>query len=232
VEGAPDGDPRGSILERYVVADANGGLGTVLGAPSTPALVTRLAAEGIALAPWQPAELCLAIDDWLAAAIAPLERGLVLVIDYGAEARNLYAPARGSTLRAYQRHRVHGDPLVAIGRQDLTAHVDLTAVERAARVAGLDPLGRTTQARFLARLGLGELLVGLQSDPATTLESYLHARSAVARMLDPRATGAFAVLAFGRGLAPEPALRGFLDDGASGAASDAAPLGAPPDPNR
>ena len=43
----------------------------------------------------------------------------------------------------------------------------------------------------------------------TTLESYLEARSAVVRMLDPRATGAFAVLAFGRGLAAEPALRGF-----------------------
>ena len=131
----------------------------------------------------------------------------MLLVDYGYPATELYAPARGSTLRAYHRHRVHADPLVAIGRQDLTAHVDLTAVERAATSAGLTPVGRTTQGPFLADLGAGELLVALQTDPASTLESYVEARSALMRMLDPRATGAFAVLAFGRGprLARRPA---------------------------
>ena len=146
---------------------------------------------------------------WLERAADPLERGLVLLIDYGASAAELYAPDRGSTLRAYHRHRVHADALVAIGRQDLTAHVDLTAVERAAAAAGLSLLGRTRQAKLLAALGIGDLLVGLQSNLGTTLEAYLEAKSAVVRMLDPRATGAFAVLAFGRGLAGEPPLRGF-----------------------
>ena len=158
------------------------------------------------------------------AAAASLERGLLLVIDYGAEAPELYAPSRGSTLRAYHRHRVHADPLVAIGRQDLTAHVDLTAVARAATAAGLEPLGRATQAAFLASLGLGELLLSLQQEPGTTIEAYLEARSAVARMLDPRATGGFAVLAFGRGMRAGPPLRGF--------APEARALGASPDPNR
>jgi SAM-dependent MidA family methyltransferase len=106
---------------------------------------------------------------------------------------------------------VHADPFVAIGRQDLTAHVDLTAVERAAAAAGLEPLGRTSQGQFLADLGTGELLVALQTDPASTLESYMEARSALMRMLDPRATGGFAVLAFGRGLPAESRLRGFAD---------------------
>jgi SAM-dependent MidA family methyltransferase len=173
---------------------------TVLDAPSTPALAARLAAEGIALAPGQAAEICLAIDDWIAAATGPLERGELLLIDYGYPADQLYRPERGSTLRAYHRHRVHADPLVAIGREDLTAHVDLTAVERAAVAAGLEPIGRTTQAQFLADLGAGELLVALQSEPNATLASYLEARSALVRMLDPRATGAFAVLRFGRGI--------------------------------
>ena len=111
------------------------------------------------LEPGQPAEICLAVDDWIAGAAAPLERGELLLIDYGYPAAELYSPARGSTLRAYHRHRVHADPFVAIGRQDLTAHVDLTAVERAALAAGLAPFGRTTQAQFLADLGTGELLV-------------------------------------------------------------------------
>ena len=213
VEGGPDGE----LLERFVTVApegaASGGTGTpfatTLGPPSTPALAARLNAEGIALEPGQPAEICLAVDGWVARAAAPLDRGVLLLIDYGYPADRLYMRDRGSTLRAYHRHRVHADPLVAIGRQDLTAHVDWTAVERAAVAAGLEPLGSTTQGQFLADLGAGELLVALQSDPATTLESYVAARSALMRMLDPRATGAFTVAAFGRGLPPARPLGGL-----------------------
>jgi SAM-dependent MidA family methyltransferase len=210
VEGGPDG----SLAERFVVLADPSSAGeadftTALGAPSTPELAARLEAEGVQLAPGQPAEICLALDGWIQAATAPLDRGELLLIDYGYPAPELYTPARGSTLRAYHRHRVHADPFVAIGRQDLTAHVDLTAVERAAGAAGLAPLGRTTQAQFLANLGANELLVALQADPTTTLESYMEARSALMRMLDPRATGAFAVLAFGLGLPVESRLRGL-----------------------
>lgn len=204
VEGGPDG----TLLERYVGVGPDGGFETTLGPPSTPALAARLAAEGVWLDPGQTAEICLALDRWIADAAASLERGELLLIDYGYSAEDLYRPERGSTLRAYHRHRVHADPFVAIGRQDLTAHADLTAVERAAVAAGLTPLGRTTQARFLAALEAGELLVGLQGDPATDLGGYLEARSALVRMLDPRATGAFRVLAFGRDLAIG-AVRGF-----------------------
>jgi SAM-dependent MidA family methyltransferase len=204
VEGSPEG-----LLERYVAFGSAQELTTELGKPSTPALAARLEAEAVRLEPGQPAEICLAVDDWLHSAVAPLERGIVLLIDYGAPAAELYSPARGSTLRVYHRHRVHDDPFVAIGWQDLTAHVDLTAVERAAAASGLELLGRTTQAELLAGLGIGELLVDLQTRPETTLESYLAAKSAVVRMLDPRATGQFAVLAFGRGLPFEPPLVGL-----------------------
>jgi len=204
VEGGPDG----ALLERFVTLAEDGGFDTSLGPPSTPALAARLLAEGIELAPGQPAEVCLAIDAWVADATAGLAAGELLLIDYGYPAAELYRPERGSTLRAYHRHRVHADPLVAIGRQDLTAHVDLTAVGRAAVAAGLAPIGTTTQARFLAALGAGELLVELQSDRTTDLAGYLEAKSALVRMLDPRVTGGFAVLAFGRELDAR-ALRGF-----------------------
>ena len=204
VEGAEDG----GIRERFVVLAPDGTLATALGEPSSPALAARLEAEGVRLQPGQPAEICLAVDPWIAEAAATLEGGELLLIDYGADAADLYRPERGSTLRAYHRHRVHADPLVAIGRQDLTAHVDLTAVERAAGAAGLGWIGRTTQARFLAALGAGELLVGLQTDPEIDLGRYLEARAALVRMLDPRVTGGFAVLGFGRGLA-EAAVAGF-----------------------
>lgn len=204
VEGGQDG----ALLESFVELGPNGELTTTLGPPSTPELAARLVAEGVRLQPGQPAEISLVVDPWIADVAASLERGELLLIDYGYPAEDLYRPERGSTLRAYHRHRVHANPLVAIGRQDLTAHVDLTAVERGAAAAGLAPVGRTTQARFLAALEAGELLVGLQDDPATDLGAYLEARAALVRMLDPRATGAFAVLAFGRGLA-SGAVRGF-----------------------
>ena len=193
-----EGGPAGRLLECFVTVDAAGELTTVLGEPSTPGLAARLNAEGVTLEPGQPGEICLAIDAWVRAAAAPLDRGLFLVIDYGYPAADLYAPTRGSTLRAYHRHRVHADPLVAIGRQDLTAHVDLTAVQRAATANGLALRRRTTQGHYLADLGIGDLLVSLQSGPDANLEAYLAARAAVVRMLDPRATGAFAVLEFER----------------------------------
>ncbi len=204
-----EGGPNGELLERLVDALPDGSFRELTDRPSTPALQERLDAQGIRLQPGQIAEVCLAIDDWVTAATRTLVRGELLLIDYGHPAAALYDRARGSTLRAYHRHRVHADPFVAIGRQDLTAHVDLTAIERAAAAAGLQPLGGTTQASFLAALGIGELLVARQQDPATTLAGYLEAKSALVRMLDPRATGAFAVLGFGRGLPSGTPLRGF-----------------------
>ncbi len=111
--------------------------------------------------------------------------------------------------RAYYAQRVHGDPYRAIGRQDLTAHVDVTAVERAAAGAGLVHLGTTTQGRFLDALGAGELLVALQSGPDASLQAYLEARSALVRMIDPAAMGGFRVMSFGRGVPADSIVRGF-----------------------
>lgn len=168
--------------------------------PSTPAIGARLAAEGIHLADGQTAEICLALDAWIVDAAAPLRRGLMVLIDYGARAADLYDPVRrrDGTLRAYVRHQVHDDPYRFVGKQDLTAHVDVTAVERAAHVAGLARVGVTTQAEALIGLGIEERLREVQADPATTFEDYTLLRSALLRLLDPSAMGRFRVMAFGR----------------------------------
>ena len=203
------GGPKGELRESFVGLGSGEALVEVEGPPSTPALAERLDGEGIRLAPGQRAEISLDVDAWIAEAARGLARGLLLLVDYGHPAADLYAPTRGSLLRAYVRHRVHGDPFANIGRQDLTAHVDLTAVERAAAAAGLTHLGTTTQAAFLAGLDVGELLAGIRDDPSTSVADYLAARSALVRMLDPTATGRFAVLVFARDLAPDPPLRGL-----------------------
>jgi SAM-dependent MidA family methyltransferase len=168
--------------------------------PCTPALAERLASEGITLREGQTAEICLGLEDWIARAAAPLRRGLVLLIDYGAAADELYDPRRrpDGTLRAYLRHTVHDDPYRHVGRQDLTAHVDWTAVERAAEAAGLTLVGRTTQAELLMGLGIEGRLRAIQADPSTTLESYTLLRASILRLLDPAAMGRFGVLGLGR----------------------------------
>jgi SAM-dependent MidA family methyltransferase len=142
----------------------------------------------------------LAHDAWIGEAAAGLRRGVLLVIDYGAPAAELYDPVRrrDGTLRAYVRHQVHADPYRHVGRQDLTAHIDVTAVERAAHGAGLATIGVTTQAEALMGLGIEARLRRIQADPATTFEDYALVRSALLRLLDPAAMGRFRVLAFGR----------------------------------
>jgi SAM-dependent MidA family methyltransferase len=179
--------------------------------PTTPALAGRLADEGIELVEGQTAEICLALGDWMATTAAPLRRGLVLLIDYGYPAAELYDPVRrrDGTLRAYVRHQVTDDPYRFVGRQDLTAHVDLTAVERAAHAAGLVTVGITTQAEALMGLGIEDRLRAIQADPATTIEEYTLLRSALLRLLDPAAMGRFRVMIFGRGW-PADASSGLL----------------------
>ena len=93
--------------------------------PTTEALAARLDRESVELREGQHAEISLAIDAWVANAANSVERGLLLLVDYGHPAAELYGPRRQrGTLAAYVHHRVHEDPFVNVGRQDLTAHVD------------------------------------------------------------------------------------------------------------
>jgi SAM-dependent MidA family methyltransferase len=202
---------RAGGLREVMVGSRDGELVDVEADPSTPALERRLADEGVTLADGQRAEICLAVDGWIAATAAGVRRGVLLLIDYGYPATELYDPVRrrDGTLRAYLRHRVHDEPYLHVGRQDLTAHVDVTAVERAAESAGLTHLGTTTQAEFLVGLGTEDLLHAIQADPATTMEDYLAVRSALVRLLDPAAMGLFRVMAFGRDWAAGPPLAGL-----------------------
>ncbi len=202
---------RDGVLREILVGSRAGAFVDVEADPSTPALESRLAADHVALADGQCAEICLRLEPWMAGAASGLGRGVVLLIDYGYPATELYDPIRrrDGTLRAYLRHRVHDDPYIHVGRQDLTAHVDITAVERAASAAGLTHLGTTTQAEFLVGLGTEGLLQAIQADPATTLEDYLALRSALMRLLDPGAMGRFRVMGFARGWPPGPPLAGF-----------------------
>jgi SAM-dependent MidA family methyltransferase len=216
----------GRLLERYVtwtgatfrpagtgaaVRHADGGwFAEIADEPSTAALEAELAVNGVRLADGQLAEIRPGLARWVGQATGDLEAGLLLIVDYGHEASVLYGPRRmAGTLVTYRGHVAGDDPFVAVGRQDMTTHVDITAVERGARTAGLTDLGRTSQAEFLINLGLGDLLHRMGLDPATDGGAYLLARASVVRLIDPRALGGFKVMAFGRGIDRVPVLRGL-----------------------
>ncbi len=177
--------------------------------PSTPALAEALAREGVRLVEGQVTEIGLAAASWVRGLGARLDRGLAMIIDYGHPAAARYDPEGrpNGLLRTYRRHHVGDDPFRSVGRQDLTSHVDWTALELAAADGALDILGRTSQAEALSGLGLGDRLVDLQAEPGITAASYAAARASVVRLLDPRAMGGFGVLLLGRGLPHEPPLR-------------------------
>ncbi len=197
------------ILERYVTW-LDGGFREVEAPLSDATLVEPFAAAAISLADGQLAEVRPAAGGWLRLVAGRLARGMVLVIDYGHPAAELYGPRRmAGTLVTYRDHVAGEDPFTAVGHQDLTAHVDLSALERDAAAAGLDRIGSTSQAWLLVGLGLGELLYQLGRDPATDPADYLAARASVTRLLDPRHLGGFRVLGFGRDIATDPPLVGL-----------------------
>jgi len=187
-------------LREIFVAWRDGWFTEVLDEPSSPELAAYLLADDVVLSEGQRGEICLAASDWLAQTARTLhDDGRLLVIDYGHDAAELFGPRRmAGTLLTYRGHEVGDDPFAAVGHTDITSHVDVSALERAADSAGLEQVGSTDQARFLASLGLGELLADLGRAASTDPGDYLEARSAVARLLDPRHLGGFRVLAWGR----------------------------------
>lgn len=200
----------GGQLQEVFVDWLDGQFVDVVGPPSTPRLADWFEARHIDLAEGQRAEVNLAMLDWLAQVGATLERGYVLIFDYGLDAADLYGQQRlTGTLRAFRSHHVSSDVLAGVGRQDLTAHVDLDALAGGARRAGFDVVGRTTQAEFLAGVGLAEWLAEARAEAGEDWAKQLELRSSVGRLLDPRHLGAYAVVALGRGVEATTPLGGF-----------------------
>ncbi|HEU5439068.1 MAG TPA: class I SAM-dependent methyltransferase, partial [Ktedonobacterales bacterium] len=207
----------GALAEVYVAVDERTGqLVERLDEPSSQAVSGYLDAYHI---PWRGyadgwrAEVRLAAEPWLRDTTAPLSHGYVLTIDYGDTARGLYTrDRRRGTLAAYSRHQLAERPLAQPGHQDLTAHVNFTALIASGRLLGLRLAGLTTQADFLKRLGVRAEAEALaqQLYPAAETErhtdrgqaDYLRKRTllgAVATLLNPHGLGGFRVLIQQRG---------------------------------
>ena len=204
---------RAGVRERGVCANEG-----ALAWSERPAAGPVLEAAG-AIAPELPpsgrfeSELGLAARAWMLLVARALERGALFVLDYGFPAREYYHPQRSmGTLACHYRHRVHGDPFWLPGLQDITAHVDFSALARAAAAAGLEVLGYASQAQFLVNCGISDELQKLDPENAAR---YLPAAAAAQKLLSPAEMGElFKVLAVGRGL--RPPLMGFARGDRSG----------------
>jgi len=164
------------------------------------------AARRIEVAAPYESEIGLAGQAWIRSVAECLEAGALFVIDYGFPAREYYHPQRSmGTLMSHSRHRAHPDVLARPGEQDITAHVDFSALAHAAHGAGLQILGYATQAQFLVNCGITDVLA------QANVENALHygpLASEAQVLLSPNEMGElFKVLAVGRGV--QPPLLGF-----------------------
>jgi SAM-dependent MidA family methyltransferase len=207
----------GELRELWVGLDTEGHFVDAEGQPSPEVVAMEFARylteAGIDLAAFPDGarlDVSPAAASWIRGVAANLTHGYAIIIDYGYEAPLLYRDHRlEGTVRGYFQHTVTDDPFVRVGEQDLTAHVDFTWLSRAARDAGMREIGLTTQSEFLTQLGLGDWLVGLQTEPDTSMDEYLRAQGAVYRLIDPAGLGRFRVLGLARGMGDAPSLMGF-----------------------
>ena len=164
--------------------------------PASGAL--RDAAQKIEVPIPYESEINLAGAAWMRTLGTMLEEGAIFVIDYGFPRAEYYHPQRSmGTLMCHHRHRSHGDVFLEPGAQDITAHVDFSALAAAAREAGLEVLGYATQAQFLVNCGITDVLA------EANVENALHYAPIAAqaqKLLSPAEMGElFKVLAVGRG---------------------------------
>ncbi|MBD2132651.1 class I SAM-dependent methyltransferase [Sphaerospermopsis sp. FACHB-1094] len=177
----------------------------VVGEASTPQLAEYLQLVGIdisqnAYEEGYRSEINLAALDWLSIVADCLQRGYVLTIDYGYPASRYYHPRRSQgTLQCYYQHRHHNNPYINIGKQDITAHVDFTALEKWGKRCGLNQVGWTQQGLFLMALGLGERIAAL-SYQQQSISQLLKRREALHQLISPEGLGNFGVLVQSKGL--------------------------------
>lgn len=154
-------------------------------------------------------ELNPAIKGWVEMIAQGLNQGVVLLIDYGFPRHEYYHPQRtGGTLMCHYRHHSHCNPLTLVGIQDITAHVDFTAVAEAAMASALDMLGYTTQANFLLGSGLADLVTVGYTDGEKITKQQLAKNHEIQLLTSPAEMGElFKIIALGKGIEHE--LSGF-----------------------
>ena len=157
----------------------------------------RSAAEALHLPKGYQTEVQLVACAFVRTLAQVMARGVILLIDYGFPAHEYYHAERSEgTLMCHYRHRAHADPFFLPGLQDITSHIDFSAVAHASGEAGLDLLGYTGQAQFLINCGITDIMLRTPPEDAA---SYLPQAAAAQQLLSPSEMGElFKVIALGK----------------------------------
>ena len=152
-------------------------------------------------------EINLAANAFIKSLADILQRGAVLLIDYGFGHKEYYHPQRDKgTLVCHYRHYVHDDPFYLPGLQDITSHINFSAITEVTKGGQLELLGYTTLANFLINCGITKIL---EQTPVENSIDYLPLAGQLQRLVSPAEMGdLFKVIAFGRGI-PQPMI-GFI----------------------
>ena len=189
----------------------------IVAQPSTPALQKYLEKLDLDIKSYPDgyrSEINLAALDWLTTAAQKLAQGYVLTIDYGYTAAQYYSPQRPQgTLQCYYQQAHHENPYWAVGQQDITAHINFTALEQEGEMLGLQNISYVQQALFLMALGLGDRLNQNAATSAAHFMDILRKREALHALMNPLGLGGFGVLL--QGTANAPNLEQYLFKGFS-----------------
>jgi SAM-dependent MidA family methyltransferase len=201
---------REGVLQEIFVGYNNGKFVDVVAPLSTCAIGEYFATQGVTLKEGQQAEAGLEACDWISEVGRRIERGFVLTIDYGHRAEDLFDEhhMRG-TLLAYRNHRASEDFYASPGEQDLTAHVNFTALETWGKRSGLETSGFTSQTAFLLALGQKNEFADLYDHGQSEAEQ-VRGRMQLKTLIHPEGMGErFQVLAQ-RKCVDAPALTGMI----------------------
>lgn len=163
---------------------------------SSPKLAEYVESHKVSLSEGQTSELHIEAEAWMNTVARILHRGVVMTIDYGHTGSDYYRSDRkDGTLLCYYRHAISTNPYIRVGEQDMTAHVNFSALARSGTASGLDLIGLTTLANWLVGLGVEELVRDQDQESEDV--------RALAQLLRPHGMGkTFKVLVQQKGMKP------------------------------
>lgn len=175
-------------LSELYVGEKDGEFAEEFGPCSTPEIAEYFKSRAISRRSGYRTELNLNARKWLRDVAAVIERGYVMTVDYGFSVHDYYSPERVTgTLLCYHKHQTNDEPLKRVGRQDITAHANFTALVEWGVEAGLAPLGFVSQSSFLLNMGLDSYVAELHR--TLPEDEFLKAAAQVRSLIMPDALG-------------------------------------------
>ena len=149
-------------IQEHFVNCKNGELFIELKPTQNKNLIAQIKALNISFPNNYTSEINLSLENWMKNIASSLHTGVVILIDYGYSKMEYYTPERNNgTLTCFHKHKKHDNPLIAIGQQDITAHVNFSQVASSAKNFGLNVIGFCEQAHYLMNLGILDIAKSL-----------------------------------------------------------------------